>query len=189
MVSILPRCPFATSRIIQNSGFAPSKIHIAAAVQQLALHRQYSTPSIMSAKVVKASMSQKAKGPPMEPKPSSSVLLISPTNQVLLLHRVKTSSAFPSAHVFPGGNVDTKHDGVPPDPKDPSRHLDSKVYRMAAIRETFEESGILLAKKKGSNTLLSLPDAEREQARKDIHSGKKTFPDWLSSQGGEADTG
>jgi 8-oxo-dGTP pyrophosphatase MutT (NUDIX family) len=145
--------------------------------------------SKMSAKVVKASMSQKAKGPPMEPRPSSSVLLISPTNQVLLLHRVRTSSSFPSAHVFPGGNVSTKHDGVAPKPSHPERHVDSKVYRMAAIRETFEESGILLARKKGTSLLLDVPEAEREQGRKDIHAGRVSFPDWLAKHSGEADTG
>ncbi len=125
----------------------------------------------------------------MEPKPSSSVLLISPVNHVLLLHRVQTSSSFPSAHVFPGGNVDAKQDGAAPDPKHKDRHVDSIVYRMAAIRETFEESGILLAKKKDTNDLLSIPKAERERARTDVHSGRVKFPSWLSSHGGVADTG
>lgn len=71
---------------------------------------------------------------PPEPRPSASIILLSPTNQVLLLHRVKTSSAFPSAHVFPGGNLSDYHDvdvggaGLPP-PGNPARHEDSLAYR------------------------------------------------------------
>jgi len=133
---------------------------------------------------------QKAKpkrAKPMEPRPSSSVILVSPLNQVLLLHRVKTSSSFASAHVFPGGNVDASHDGVVPDVGTAERHVDSKVYRMAAIRETFEESGILLAKYKNNGGLLSVPDNDREEGRKAIHSGKITFPDWLAQRDGVAD--
>ncbi|KAI7321929.1 hypothetical protein KC315_g8981, partial [Hortaea werneckii] len=83
---------------------------------------------------------QKQKKAPAIPRPSSSVLLVSPNNQVLLLQRVKQSTSFASAHVFPGGNVSTFHDGEPPAPEYPERHEDSEIYRLAAIRETFEES-------------------------------------------------
>jgi 8-oxo-dGTP pyrophosphatase MutT (NUDIX family) len=118
-----------------------------------------------------------------------SIVLISPINQVLLLHRVETSSSFPSAHVFPGGNVSAPHDGRVPDPEHPGRHVDSDVYRMAAIRETFEESGILLARNKQTGKLLHVSDAERERARKDISQNKITFPAWLAGHSGVADIG
>jgi hypothetical protein len=59
---------------------------------------------------------------------------------------------------------------------------------MAAIRETFEESGILLAKD-GSRRLLEVAESERESGRKAIHKGDISFPDWLSKQGGSPDTG
>jgi 8-oxo-dGTP pyrophosphatase MutT (NUDIX family) len=116
-------------------------------------------------------------------------VLISPTNQVLLLHRVETSSSFPSAHVFPGGNVSAAHDGNVPDPEHPARHVDSDVYRMAAVRETFEESGILLARNKLTGKLLNVHDAQRERARKDIRQNKITFPNWLANRSGVADIG
>ncbi|RMD39371.1 hypothetical protein DV735_g5760, partial [Chaetothyriales sp. CBS 134920] len=57
---------------------------------------------------------------PSVPSPSASVILISPTNTVLLLHRKQTSSAFPSAHVFPGGNLDASDGELPPSPTDVS---------------------------------------------------------------------
>nr|POE99471.1 putative nudix hydrolase 7 [Quercus suber] len=134
-----------------------------------------------------ASTSKEKKAPPSVPRPSSSVLLISPQNQVLLLQRVKQSSSFPSAHVFPGGNVSPFHDGDPPPPEDPARHFDSPVYRMAAIRETFEESGILLARNNGFGRLLEVPDAERAAGRNLVHADGAAFPTWLAQKGGRAD--
>ncbi|KAF1982544.1 hypothetical protein K402DRAFT_397450 [Aulographum hederae CBS 113979] len=131
--------------------------------------------------------SEKARKSPMVPRPSASVLLISPTNQVLLLHRVQTSSAFPSAHVFPGGNVSTYHDGEPPAPDHPNRHEDGEVYRYAAIRETFEESGILLAKNNGFGRLIEVEDGEREAGRKLVHKNEVPFKTWLAKKGGRAD--
>jgi hypothetical protein len=116
--------------------------------------------------------------------------LISPANEILLLHRVQTSSSFPSAHVFPGGNLSLSQDGEIPAPNDPRRHIDGPAYRLGAIRECFEESGILLAKKNdGSNSLLEVEEAERERARKEIHAGKLKFREWVKQQGGVVDTG
>jgi hypothetical protein len=137
----------------------------------------------------KAAAGKQPRKPPMEPRPSSSVLLISPANQILLLHRVQTSTSFASAHVFPGGNVSAFHDGMVPEPGHPQRHVDNRAYRMAAIRETFEESGILLAKDKSTGQLLSVSEAEREEGRKLIHGAKISFPEWLEGKGGIPDIG
>ncbi|KIW00784.1 hypothetical protein, variant [Verruconis gallopava] len=131
-------------------------------------------------------ITEKGKKSPSVPKPSSSVVLISPTNQVLLLHRVQTSTSFPSAHVFPGGNVSEFHDGRAPEPNEPGRHVDGPAYRLAAIRETFEESGIALAHT-SSGRLLELSEQDRETGRKLIHSGKVPFRQWLSEKGGTPD--
>jgi hypothetical protein len=60
---------------------------------------------------------------------------------------------------------------------------------MAAIRETFEESGILLAKNKSTGELLQLDETEREKGRKAIHAGTISFPVWLAEKGGIADIG
>jgi 8-oxo-dGTP pyrophosphatase MutT (NUDIX family) len=103
-----------------------------------------------------------------------------------MVHRVQTSSSFPSGHVFPGGNLDPKHDGEVPVPSDPKRHTDCVPYRIGAIREAFEESGILLAKD-ASGRLLSLPESVRERGRKDIYEGKVRFLDWVAEQGGAPD--
>jgi 8-oxo-dGTP pyrophosphatase MutT (NUDIX family) len=127
------------------------------------------------------------KRPHSEPRPSSSVLLLSPQNQVLLLHRVQTSTSFASAHVFPGGNLDVFHDGVIPAVGSPERHQDGLAYRLGAIRETFEETGILLAKKDGE--LVNLSSEERDQARVKIHGNQVNFQEWVASLGAEPDIG
>lgn len=136
------------------------------------------------------SQSAEAKSSPREvpePRPSSSVLLLSPSNEILLLHRVKTSTSYASAHVFPGGNLDPFHEGPLPEPASPERHRDGPAYRMGAIRETFEETGILLASRDGA--LVNLPLHERDKARKEIHENKVKFGDFLDSIGAVADTG
>ncbi|KAF3359102.1 hypothetical protein VdG1_02664 [Verticillium dahliae VDG1] len=118
------------------------------------------------------------------------ILLLSPTNQVLLLHRVKTSSSFASAHVFPGGNLDSFHDGDIPAEYAKERHVDGPAYRIGAIRECFEETGILLARRsgaKGDAALVSLPNRDREAARKQIHGNHVRFSDWAESVGGTPD--
>ncbi|KAH9215121.1 hypothetical protein DL95DRAFT_364773 [Leptodontidium sp. 2 PMI_412] len=123
-----------------------------------------------------------------EPRPSASILLLSPTNEILLLHRVRTSSSFPSAHVFPGGNLSASQDGDIPGPNDEGRHVDGRSYRVGAIRECFEESGILLARKKGGEGgLLEVGEEERERARRSIHAGKERFEEWVERVGGVVD--
>lgn len=62
------------------------------------------------------------------------------------------------------------------------------AYRIGAIRETFEESGILLAKKE-DGSLLEVEEGVREKARKEIHAGKLKFQDWVKSLGGVIDSG
>ncbi|KAK4154709.1 nucleoside diphosphate-linked moiety X motif 19, mitochondrial [Chaetomidium leptoderma] len=138
----------------------------------------------------KAPGDKKSKKPPPPVRPSSSILLLSPTNQVLLLHRVHTSSSFASAHVFPGGNLSSFHDGSVPAADTPAHHEDGPAYRLAAIRETFEESGILLAKKSGQSRdqgLLHVPDDVREAGRKEAHGNQAKFTEWLKDLGGEPD--
>ncbi|KAG6833657.1 hypothetical protein H0H87_002853 [Tephrocybe sp. NHM501043] len=68
--------------------------------------------------------------------------------------------------VFPGGNFDNK--------QDPS-------LAMTAIRETFEESGLLLASP-ASSSIPFLTDAELDGARHKIHSQKLDFQTFLSER-------
>ncbi|OIW23928.1 hypothetical protein CONLIGDRAFT_686144 [Coniochaeta ligniaria NRRL 30616] len=129
----------------------------------------------------------KERPPPSIPRTSASILLLSPTNKVLLLHRVRTSTSFPSAHVFPGGNLSSFHEGPIPDVDSPARHVDGEPYRLAAVRETFEESGILLALRQDDDRLLHVPADVLEDGRKKVHSGQVRFGAWVASLGGSLD--
>ncbi|KAE8345779.1 hypothetical protein BDV24DRAFT_177593 [Aspergillus arachidicola] len=135
----------------------------------------------VSGKMASQKDGPKPKPKPSIPRPSSSVVLISPKNEVLLLHRVKTSTSFASAHVFPGGNL-SDQDGKCPPVEDPKRHDDAIWYRNAALRELFEESGILLAKDQNSGKMLAVPEQKREEGRKRIHRNEVTFIEWLKQQ-------
>ena len=93
------------------------------------------------------------------------------------------------ALVFPGGAVDPgDHDiAGKPDLYDGGEGLDGEAlgFRIAAVRETFEESGILLAKPRGSTTLVDAKRAGEIEAanRAALCEGKTTFLKVLTDNG------
>ena len=90
--------------------------------------------------------------------PAATVLLLRDGQdgpEVFMVVRHQSLAGFGGACVFPGGRVDeadhrlaaSHHDfGLPPD---------SLPFRIAAIRETFEEAGVLLARPEGSDQLIA----------------------------------
>jgi 8-oxo-dGTP pyrophosphatase MutT (NUDIX family) len=95
-----------------------------------------------------------------EPRDAASVLLLraapdQPGVEVYMLRRVRSMAFAPGASAFPGGSVDSRdaEDEVAwagPDAADWGRLLDAppalaRALVCAAVRETFEESGVLLA--------------------------------------------
>lgn len=82
--------------------------------------------------VERARAFQTANTPPVTPRPSATVILLRDDNQrleVFLLRRHTAMDFAGGMHVFPGGTVDPSDESV----------------EMTAIRETFEESGVLFA--------------------------------------------
>src|SRR5579872_4020272 len=75
-------------------------------------------------------------GPPVTPRPSATVLLLREGApwELLLVHRPGGADFAPGAYVFPGGTV-----------HDDDRSFEDQI-RAAAVRELFEEAGILLAR-------------------------------------------
>ena len=73
------------------------------------------------------------------------------------------------ALVFPGGSVDKgdKEIIARPELYSGGEGLDAAAlsFRIAAIRETFEESGILLARPKGSKALVDAEAGRRDRSR------------------------
>jgi 8-oxo-dGTP pyrophosphatase MutT (NUDIX family) len=107
--------------------------------------------------------------PPAEPVPAATIMLLRDAGtspEVLLLERHAQSEFLPDLYVFPGGRVDpadyelsdrvsglTAREAVARAPSvDPGAAL---AFFVAAIRETFEEAGLLLARRRGEPGLVS----------------------------------
>jgi 8-oxo-dGTP pyrophosphatase MutT (NUDIX family) len=107
-------------------------------------------------------------GPPVTPRPSATVLLVRGSDpwELLLMRRPGGADFAPNAHVFPGGSVHAA-DSEAQDP-----------IAAAAVRELFEEVGILLARKGGRLAR----DRDNEQVRSLLAEGK-TFGHALESLG------
>jgi 8-oxo-dGTP pyrophosphatase MutT (NUDIX family) len=100
------------------------------------------------------------------PRPATTVLLLRPsvtgepnsTLEVFMVVRHQAIDAFSGALVFPGGKLEDA-DG---DPRLRARcaHADKRSdeelkFRVAGVREAFEECGILLARKRGERALIT----------------------------------
>ena len=101
-------------------------------------------------------------------------------------HQIEFNSG---ALVFPGGSVDKNDREIAATPAlysgGEGLDADALGFRIAAIRETFEESGILLARPKGSQALI---DAKRASEianahRAELNEGKVTFLKVLTDNG------
>ncbi|MGH7466617.1 MAG: NUDIX hydrolase, partial [Longimicrobiales bacterium] len=86
----------------------------------------------------------------VEPKRAATAVLArdgSAALEVLLLKRHRSSGFVPGAYVFPGGRVDEADAQVPwPPTVDSGSVAPSPEYWVAAVREIFEETGVLLAR-------------------------------------------
>ena len=84
---------------------------------------------------------------PVEPRAAATVLLLRDSAegmQVLMTRRSEKASFAPGAYVFPGGGVDAT-DGTAAGRFRPTQTADLRQSAMAAIRESFEELGVLIA--------------------------------------------
>ena len=114
----------------------------------------------------------------VKPLPAATVTLVRDTPhgvEVLMLQRSLSLAFMPGVHVFPGGALDAADDApelhalcAGPDDAAASRSLGMErgglAYRIAAIREAFEEAGILLAYD-ATGALVSLSGAAAERYR------------------------
>jgi len=139
--------------------------------------------------------------PPVTPKPAATLALLREGREgleVLLLKRGNRTSFIPGAFVFPGGRVDA-------DDTSPGVHAFLKglssaeadarlgitqgetpgpAFWATAIRETFEETGVLLEECVGGSR--SVPMGEEEgysRWREKLHSGEASFEAILGKMG------
>jgi 8-oxo-dGTP pyrophosphatase MutT (NUDIX family) len=101
-------------------------------------------------------------------------------------HEIEFSSG---ALVFPGGSVDASDREMVARPEfyfgGEGGDAAALSFKIAAIRETFEESGILLARPRGSNELIEAKQAAKIEARHRValSDRKTTFLDVLVGSG------
>src|SRR3984893_9492555 len=128
----------------------------------------------------------------VNPRPASTILLLcdgASEIEVFMMVRHYEIEFNSGALVFPGGSVDKGDREIIASPAlyaggeglDPG----ALSFRIAAIRETFEESGILLARPQGSKTLVDAKRASEIEAaaRAALCEGKTTFSKVLADNG------
>lgn len=128
------------------------------------------------------------------PRPASTILLLRDSAErreveVFMMVRHYEIDFNSGALVFPGGSVDKGDKEIIATPAlySGGEGLDEATlsFRIAAIRETFEESGILLARPSGSNALVEARRASEIEAahRGDLCDGKISFLKVLADNG------
>jgi 8-oxo-dGTP pyrophosphatase MutT (NUDIX family) len=131
----------------------------------------------------------------VNPRPASTILLLRDSAaatgeiEVFMMVRHYEIDFNSGALVFPGGSVDKGDQEIiaRPELHSGGEGLDAAAlsFRIAAIRETFEESGILLARRRGSNALVDAKRASEIEAasRAALGEGKTTFLNVLTENG------
>lgn len=128
-------------------------------------------------------MSEAPKNEPAPARPASTVVILRDSAEgievfmVVRNHQIDFASG---ALVFPGGKVD-KEDGDPAwtelAPQIPT--APDRAFFIAAGRETFEEAGLVLARRRGSDSILDAEAADRlvETYRAPLLKGEMSFVD------------
>lgn len=124
-------------------------------------------------------------------RPASTMLLLRDGKEgmevfmVVRHHQIDFASG---ALVFPGGSIDADDHAVVATPAffSGGEGLDTAAlaFRVGAARETFEECGILLAREKGSQQLVSAARADQVAAshRVALNEGKRKFSEILAAE-------
>jgi 8-oxo-dGTP pyrophosphatase MutT (NUDIX family) len=125
------------------------------------------------------------------PKPAATVVVLrdSSAGPEVFMVRRHAGTAFRGAHVFPGGRVDASDQGMATEHWcDGLDHADrqladlpseeARAYHVAAVRELFEEAGVLLARPQ-PDRFVSLADADSHSRftryRADVHAGTQAL--------------
>ncbi|HEY7011180.1 MAG TPA: NUDIX hydrolase [Streptosporangiaceae bacterium] len=134
--------------------------------------------------------------PPVTPRDAATVMLLRPADpglEVYMLRR-KSSMAFaPGAFVFPGGSVDTRDADLEIAWAGPDPAAWGQIFEVgpelacalvcAAVRETFEESGVLLAGPSPDSVVADTTGADWEQDRHALLDRSLSLAEMLARRG------
>jgi 8-oxo-dGTP pyrophosphatase MutT (NUDIX family) len=145
---------------------------------------------------------------PVEARPAASVLLVRPGGaaalEVFLIRRARDMRFLGGYYAFPGGKVDlgdrtaealARTAGLAPDVAarliaEPADAVPALAYWVAAVREVFEETGVLLARPAGGGSRAAgapAPAARLEHHRRAVVRGDRSFTAVLGEEGWVAD--
>jgi 8-oxo-dGTP pyrophosphatase MutT (NUDIX family) len=132
---------------------------------------------------------------PAAPRRASTVVLLrpaGPTFEVYVIRRAATMAFAPSLYAFPGGGVDPRDEAVQPAWAGPSPEqwavrlglavAQARAVVCAAVREVFEESGVLLAGPDASTVVGDVSGAGWEAARQALVARELGFAELLTER-------
>ena len=135
-------------------------------------------------------------GTPVQPRPASTVILLRDKEygpQVYLLRRTASMAFAAGMTVFPGGRVDPGDAAladawVGPAPVEFAARMGCPVHMVvafvaAAVRETFEESGVLLAGPSADSVVADTSGDDWEAERMALEGRSLSFADFLHGRG------
>jgi 8-oxo-dGTP pyrophosphatase MutT (NUDIX family) len=125
---------------------------------------------------------------PAAPRPAATVLLLRPPFEVYLLRRATTMAFAAGMYAFPGGAVDprdaqTELDWVAPPNRLGLPDDEARAVVCAAVREVFEETGVLLAGPSSSTVVADVSTPDWEEARRAVETREIGFASLLRSRG------
>ncbi|HVY15082.1 MAG TPA: NUDIX domain-containing protein [Rhodopila sp.] len=123
--------------------------------------------------------------PPAIPRPAATILLLRDGTEgleVFMVVRHHQIDFAAGALVFPGGRVEDADHALAVNVAPDGTHLPS--FRIAAIRETFEECGVLLARPRGANAIIDTDILKRldDRFRTKLNAGTIDFDAVLAAE-------
>lgn len=120
-------------------------------------------------------------------RPAATLVLARPGAEdfeVLLLKRSSRSSFMANVYVYPGGAVDDADErlaesGLVRGTRQTWHELENRVHAIAAIRECFEEAGVLLARQRSDGARVCPVFEETEELRRALNEGHLSFGEVL----------
>ncbi|HEY2668897.1 MAG TPA: NUDIX hydrolase [Rugosimonospora sp.] len=126
--------------------------------------------------------------PVARPRPAATVLLLRSPFEVYLVRRAATMVFAGGMYAFPGGTVDPRDAATDLDWVAPPERLglpaaEARAVVCAAVREVFEETGVLLAGPSADTVLADVSTVDWEDARHAVEAREVGFAELLRDRG------
>ena len=122
------------------------------------------------------------------PRLAATVMLLRPPYEVYLVRRASTMAFAAGMYAFPGGTVDPRDAATDLDWVGPPNRLglpedEARAVVCAAVREVFEETGVLLAGPSAGSVLADVSTVDWEERRRAVEARQIGFAELLRESG------